>query len=81
MGRDRRSEYITEEYIRELEEEMYEAAEELEFERAAALRDRITQLRDFIGQKLGDVQLKSYKPGPKKKGGGKNRVPRPKKAT
>jgi excinuclease ABC subunit B len=72
--------YITEEYIRELEEEMYRAAQELDFERAAALRDRIKQLREFIGKKLSEVQLKSFKPGPKPKGN-KARVPRPKKAT
>ncbi|MDX1948298.1 MAG: excinuclease ABC subunit UvrB [Pirellulaceae bacterium] len=79
VGRMDEEVYITEEYIRELEEEMYQAAEELDFERAAALRDRIKQLREQIGKKLSEVQLKSYKPGPKKKGGGKDRVPRPKK--
>lgn len=38
-------EYITQEFVNELEEEMLKAAEALEFERAAELRDRIQQLR------------------------------------
>ena len=38
-------EYITQEFVNELEEEMLEAAEALEFERAAELRDKIEQIR------------------------------------
>jgi excinuclease ABC subunit B len=79
VGRADDSVYITEEYVGELEAEMYKAAEDLDFERAAALRDRIGQLRDSVGQKLSDVEVKSYKPGPKRGRGGKSRVPRPKK--
>ncbi len=81
VGREDESEYITEEFLNELESEMLAAAENLEFERAAALRDRITQLRDSVGQKVHEVAVKSYKAGPKyksRKGSG-NRVPRPKK--
>ena len=37
--------FVTIEFIRELEEEMMEAARALEFERAAELRDRIAQLQ------------------------------------
>jgi excinuclease ABC subunit B len=37
--------YVTEEYIEELQKEMLAAAENLEFERAAQIRDRISQLR------------------------------------
>ena len=44
VGRDERTE-ATEEYLSALEAEMLQAAESLEFERAAALRDRIVQLR------------------------------------
>ncbi len=80
IGRGDDAAYITEEYVGELEAEMYKAAEELDFERAAALRDRIGQLRDAMGQKLSDVEVKSYKPGPKRGRGGKARVPRPKKS-
>jgi excinuclease ABC subunit B len=80
VGRNDESVYITEEYVTELEEEMYESARQLDFEKAAALRDRIGQLRDSVGKKLSEVQIKSYKPGPKArrhKGGSK--IPRPKK--
>ena len=34
------------ELIRTLEKEMFQSAEELDFERAARLRDRIKELRD-----------------------------------
>jgi excinuclease ABC subunit B len=81
VGRSDESVYITEEYVSELEAEMYAAAKDLDFERAAALRDRITLLRDSIGQKLADVEVASYKPSHKAarrhKGGSK--IPRPKK--
>ncbi len=81
VGRGSEEVYITEEYVGELEAEMFEAAKSLEFEKAAALRDRIGQLRDFIGQKLGDVKLTSYSPGPKRGGSrkGRSQIPRPKK--
>jgi hypothetical protein len=36
-------------------------------------------LRDSVGQKLSDVEVKSYKAGPKRGRGNKQRVPRPKK--
>jgi len=44
VGRDEKTE-ATEEYLSELEAEMLDAAEKLEFERAAALRDKIQELR------------------------------------
>jgi len=44
VGRDEATD-ISEEYLNELEAEMLAAAENLEFERAAALRDRILQLK------------------------------------
>ncbi|MEE2989831.1 MAG: excinuclease ABC subunit UvrB [Planctomycetota bacterium] len=81
VGRDSEEEYITEEYIRELEAEMMEAADQLEFERAAAIRDRITQLQDSIGEKVSDIKVESHKRGKRgrrtKKSAG--RVPRPRK--
>jgi excinuclease ABC subunit B len=43
---------VTEEYLSQLENEMLQAAEDLEFERAAGLRDRITGLRDRIGEEI-----------------------------
>ena len=60
---------------------MMAAAEALEFERAATLRDRITQMQDAIGERVSDVAIKK---SPTKKRGrraakGGNRVPKPKK--
>jgi excinuclease ABC subunit B len=48
VGRDETTD-ATEEYVNELEAEMLKAAEALEFERAAALRDRILQARAQLG--------------------------------
>ena len=68
---------VTLDYIHELEKEMMAAAERLEFEEAASMRDRITVLRDSIGEKMADVE--SSKPGRKKRRKkGATRVPRPK---
>jgi excinuclease ABC subunit B len=81
VGRTDETEYITEEYIAELEAEMLAAADALEFERAAALRDRIDQLRQSVGKKRDEVSLVSATRGARgswrggKRGG---RVPRPK---
>jgi excinuclease ABC subunit B len=80
VGRTDESTYITEEYISDLEGEMFAAAKDLDFERAASLRDRITQYRDSVGQKLAEVEVKSQsggKRGRRHKGGTK--IPRPKK--
>ncbi len=52
------SEYITQEFLGELEKEMLEAAEQLEFERAAILRDRIDDLKN---QKDGSGKSKNIK--------------------
>ena len=72
--------YITEEYVNELRTEMLQAAEDLEFERAGALRDRIGQLEGNIGKPLDSVDL-SKKRGGKKKGRRRkaSKVPRPRK--
>jgi excinuclease ABC subunit B len=47
--------YVTEEYLEELHAEMLAAAQNLEFERAAALRDRIAKLK---GQPVASPQVK-----------------------
>ena len=79
--------YITIEYIEALEQEMLTAAENLEFERAASLRDRVLQLKDHIGKPLAEVEYESAKSdatGRQKKrrkgarGGGRSKIPRPK---
>jgi excinuclease ABC subunit B len=80
VGRTDEAQYITEEYIGELEAEMYAAAEALEFERAAAIRDRITKMRDSMGKRVGEVDFHADdngRPGKRRRPGG--RVPRPKK--
>ena len=61
VGRDEATD-ATEEYLGALEAEMLEAAEKLEFERAAALRDRILQLRSARGG--GPARPPRQPPGP-----------------
>lgn len=74
--------YVTLEYIAELEGEMLTAAEELEFERAAALRDRIDSLKGQVGKPLIETAPAEEKSGRgrRKKVAGRRSVPRPKKA-
>ncbi|HEY0982367.1 excinuclease ABC subunit UvrB [Schlesneria sp. T3-172] len=50
IGVESESQYVTQEYLNELEAEMLAAAESLEFERAAKLRDRIVQLKKQMGK-------------------------------
>ena len=76
--------YITEEHIAEVEKEMLSAAEELDFEKAAMLRDRIGKLREAIGKPISMVA--ETKSGYGKKGrrgrkrrSGSRKIPRPKK--
>ena len=63
---------------------VFEAADKMEFERAAALRDRITQYRDEIGKKTSEVEVTRYQPqgNKRKKRRGNSalgsKVPRPK---
>ena len=84
VGRTQEEEYVTEEYLNELESEMLSAAESLEFERAATLRDRIMNIREAMEESDGPVAVSSVKQvEPRKKGRrgnrGRGRVPRPKK--
>jgi len=78
--------YITLEYCEALEREMLSAAEDLEFERAAALRDRVLQLKDNIGKPLSDVEFSNPSSGAtgrqkkrrkKNQSGGRKNIPRP----
>lgn len=69
----------TTEYINELQKEMLAAAEELDFEKAAQLRDRIADLQDAKSES-GKPAMASRR-GRRKKGGRRrsgSRVPRPK---
>jgi excinuclease ABC subunit B len=78
VGRSDETEYVTEEYLAELEAEMMSAAEALEFERAAAIRDRIGRMRDSLGRKVAEVDLRrGAGGGPRRRGRG-GRLPRPK---
>lgn len=49
---------ITEEYIQSLEQEMLQAAEDLEFERAAGLRDKLMHLRERVGETVAEASDK-----------------------
>ena len=80
--------YITEEYLTELQDEMMQAAEDLDFERAASLRDKISRMQDSIGEPLSSFSSSSSGKkggkGRRGKGGGSGRpqrgkVPRPRK--
>ena len=66
--------YVTAEYLEELQKEMLEAAQNLEFERAANLRDKIAQLK---GETVATAQVKKPRRGRGAKGDATRRVPRP----
>jgi len=79
------TQYVTQEFVNELEGEMMKAAEGLEFERAAQLRDRIMQLKQQIGQEVplsdsepAKTQSKKSRRGRKGSSRG-GRVPKPEK--
>jgi excinuclease ABC subunit B len=68
---------VTEEYVDELRTEMLQAAEDMEFEKAGMLRDRISVLQEAIGQPLASVDEKAGKKTrgrPRRKG---SKIPRP----
>jgi excinuclease ABC subunit B len=81
VGRGNETQYITEEFLAELEVEMMAAAERLEFERAAALRDRIQQMKSQMGKSVADAEVKHAtrdRRGRNKPRGQGGRIPRPK---
>ena len=73
------------EFVNELEAEMLAAAEDLQFERAAELRDRILQLKQQLGQPLtadeqlaeGKVKAQTKKARGRRRRGSGKRVPKP----
>ncbi|MSR57214.1 MAG: excinuclease ABC subunit UvrB [Planctomycetaceae bacterium] len=82
------TQYVTQEYVNELEGEMLAAAETQDYERAAELRNRIIALKTQLGQELSSTETaaatataaKSASKGKRrgksgKKGGG--RIPKP----
>jgi excinuclease ABC subunit B len=82
VGRQDESSSWTEEQLQELETEMHSAAAELDFERAAQLRDRIAEIRRGLdGTPLDDPPSggrRGLGPQKRKRSRGKSRVPRPK---
>ncbi len=83
VGHGDETQYITEEYLSELEAEMMAAAEALEFERAAALRDRIEQMHEQLGKPLAEAEVKhatrAERGKRRKRRKSTTRVPKPKK--
>jgi excinuclease ABC subunit B len=77
VGRSNEEQYVTEEYLSELEAEMMAAADALEFERAAGIRDRIERMRDSIGKTVAEADVRTGKQGGRRRGKG-GRLPRPK---
>lgn len=76
------AQYVTQEFLNELEAEMLEAAKNLEFERAAGLRDRIQELNQQIGQEItvdSTAESPKHKKAREKKRGRRKgqRVPKP----
>jgi excinuclease ABC subunit B len=72
---------ITETLIKSLEEDMLEAAEALEFEKAAQLRDQILRWKERIGEEIVEENASTAKNKKKRGGGSKkspSRVPKPK---
>ena len=80
VGQSEDSLYLTQEYLSELEKEMLEAAENLEFERAAAIRDRILALRESDGKQTTSTSAKG-RPQHKRRSAATRtgRIPRPNK--
>ncbi len=72
---------VTHAYLDQLEREMLQAAEDLEFEKAASLRDKLDSLRDRVGETADDVDLgqDAQPTGPRRRGKSKKKVPRPRK--
>ena len=84
VGRTDEAQIISEEYLDELEAEMMAAADALEFERAAAIRDRIQQMREQIGRRADEVHIEhatKAQRGKRRKRGksGRGRIPKPEK--
>jgi excinuclease ABC subunit B len=52
VRREAHSEVVTPAYLKSLEDEMLAAAENLEFERAAAMRDKLLRYKDKIGEPI-----------------------------
>ena len=83
IGKVDEKDFSTQEFLNELEAEMLSAAQELDFERAAQLRDRILRLKQEMGQSLSTTEMAAQQSKPQggkarksKKGSGKG-LPKP----
>jgi len=82
-GIDSETQYVSQEFLNELELEMMAAAESLEFERAAQLRDRIVQLKQKMGEEISveDADTPGFthpqKKKPRRRRSGKKQIPKP----
>jgi excinuclease ABC subunit B len=82
---------VTEDFLKMLEGEMLQAAEDLEFERAASLRDKLMELRNRVGETVENYEISSENKSGRRgksrgKSGGKRgglsaKVPRPRKGS
>jgi excinuclease ABC subunit B len=68
-------EHDREELLRELEQEMLQAAEELDFERAAALRDHVEELRNSPQVRVPAAQARPMGAGRGRRGGSRSERP------
>jgi excinuclease ABC subunit B len=75
VGRTDEAKMITEEYISELQAEMLAAAESLEFERAASIRDRIEKIKDQMGKPAHEVDPGEAPVKKGRRGGGPRGIP------
>jgi excinuclease ABC subunit B len=84
IGTKDEKDFTTQEFLNELEAEMLAAAQNLDFERAASLRDRILKLKQEMGKELSTTEQAAQKSKPqfpkkrsKKGGGGGKQTPKP----
>ena len=68
---------VSQEMLDDLQQAMMQASDDLEFERAAELRDRLDLLGKHLGEPLSDVESAEVSSSKRRKGG-RGRVPRPK---
>ncbi|HET6324579.1 MAG TPA: helicase-related protein, partial [Planctomycetaceae bacterium] len=79
VGIQTAEQFVTQEYLNELEAEMFRAAEQLDFERAAKLRDQIVSLKKRLGQTVPQEDADSAgfaEPGQRRRGRQRGRSPR-----
>ncbi len=67
-----------EKILQSLEKEMFEAAGALDFERAAAIRDRIIAMKEAMGEELDPALKKGARGKPKRRRKKSKKIPRPK---